>query len=152
MVRFGCGKTERWRPPDAAAGRRCVSGLSRRGRISGAQLSTQLLTHLISFQMLRHQPRLPITPRGLLYFDPMRRYLQPAYVLWFLNRGIPPASPRRSRKAPRLCPPLYHVPKRLPSSQSGAETWLQVAKSVPLRPMAICSTGIPLSGGSLNRR
>jgi hypothetical protein len=32
MVRAGCVKTGYWRPPEAAAGRRCVSGMSRRGR------------------------------------------------------------------------------------------------------------------------
>jgi hypothetical protein len=36
MVRVACQKTERWRSSEAAAGRRCVSVMSRRGRESGA--------------------------------------------------------------------------------------------------------------------
>jgi hypothetical protein len=37
-----------------------------------------------------------------------------------------------SQSGQRLFPPLYSVPKRLSSSQSGAETWLGVAKSALL--------------------
>jgi hypothetical protein len=87
-------KTERWRSPENAAGRRCVSDMSRRGRGSGAgaKCAKRLLTHLAfpkqySNRRLSHSITLQSAHFNHLDYRTIGWHVLPALTLTALTRG-----------------------------------------------------------------